>query len=395
MMMQDEEFRPAPHKFRMLICGIGGAGCRVVSQLEREGLDPQDLMAVHTDTRSLEVCGAGRCLQIGTPIAEGAGTGGDPQKGELCAKHDLDSLMEAFTGHELVVLVTGLGGGTGSGAAPVIARALHEAGMLQLWLTASPFDFEGDIRRHQSRLALRKLREHAEAVVCFPNQRLYEMVNEQAGLEETFAAANHHFTSGLQSLWHLLRNPGFFSIGHSDLKALVSHSNGTASLAAVDVSGENRVENALSGLIGSPLLDGGSVLAKAESVLLGVCSGPEITLRETEHIARKVMSVLRPNVHFFFSVTNQPELAGKLALLVLASEQWIDKPEVQDLPFAENELPEGDAKKSASELVQDEIDLDVRSKGKFKGVDPTIVDGEDLDIPTYIRKSIRLSGQKY
>jgi len=369
---------------RMLLVGVGSAGCKALGALVRHGIDSNDpdaptlpdSLAIHTDVQALEASKAPRQFCIG----DGFSTGGDVMKGKACAEEASDKLREMFGSYRLIFFVTGLGGGTGNGATPVFVQLAREMGAFTLVMAVMPFHFEGERKRLKADTGLATLCELSDGVVCFPNQRLFSILEQDTGMVEALAAADSFLADGLVRLWHLLNEPGVMNLDFADVAALVQHSNGTCTLASVEASGEDRIPKAVEAILTDALFDRGTIISKARAILIGIIGGPDIRLHEIERIHTEIADTCQSDVVFFSGVTMLPGMEDQISLTLLASEMWIAAPAPVD------------AGGGATGLVQESLQLQDAPTNEFLGTDQTKIDGENLDIPTYLRRGIKLGG---
>lgn len=262
------------------VIGVGGTGLQALRLMREAGLDGVGFGVVDTDPERVGASGLEQAVALGGAALRGLGTGGDPEVGRTLAEAASDSLRELCRGADLVVVVAGLGGGTGSGVAPVLARLAHESGALVLGLVALPFDVEGSRRQRQAQAALRQLKTAADAVICLPNQRTAAVVDEKTTLVETLRIANEMLTEGLRGLWRLTTRPGLIKVDFGDLCRVVRGRHAETCFATAEAMGESRGREVVERLRSSPLLDQGRVLAEADALLVSVVGGPDLTLKE-------------------------------------------------------------------------------------------------------------------
>ena len=379
---------------RMLLLGLGGAGGSAVSRMaERWGEGPE-VVAMNTDTQALAACTVKRCVPIGPKVAQGLGAAADVTVGRLAAEESAEAIRETVANHDIVFLVVGLGGGTGTGGAPVICQAARDAGALTLVFATMPFPFEGDRRRRQAEEGLRALQHAADAVVCMPNQRLLELVDPaKTGLEEAFRHSDLMVGEGVHGLWRLLAQTGVINIDLADIRQLAERSGGTCAFAHVEAEGPARTSIVLKRLLDSPLLDKGRLLAESAGLLVNITGGPDLTLADVQGLMGQISSQGRPGAHRFMGAIIEPTYRNRIALTVLASENWL---EARRRPRAATEAGDTRAGNVAPSsdtrpAEQGTLDLETVDKGRFRDVDPTYFAGQDLDIPTFVRRGVRLS----
>ena len=372
---------------RVLVAGVGGGGGNVLGHALADWDDPPTVAAINTDARALDATAIGLKVAIGRTVAKGMGTGGDAELGRLAANEDLDALRALVSGHDLLLLVAGLGGGTATGAAPVLARIAREEGLLVLAYVTLPFAFEGARRQEQAQEGLADLKQSADAVVCLPNQRLHAL------LPDAFAFVDRMMSAGIRGLWTLLARDNMLNLDFSDLQSLVENSGNECCFGYGEGQGTGKAEQALRGLLEGPMLEKGRVIANSGAMILNVAGGPDLALAELETIHRRFQEAARPGARISMGAAVLDGWTGRLALTVLAAEHWIPPPKPDALvmeagPEAAADEPAGRRRKN---VQQSELQLGGASdRGRFRDVAPTIVEGADLDVPVFIRRGIRI-----
>lgn len=385
----DDVMRPT----RMLVAGVGGAGCNALNHMLRVAGSAPDALALHTDQNVLASSLAPRRFQMGASVTNGLSTGGDAKLGRIAAESDESNLRDLFAEHHLIVFLVGLGGGTGSGAIPVLARLAREMGVLTLVIATQPFLFEGDERRRNADIAMADLKGVADAILTFPNERLFAVVQAGGSLGKAFQLADRYLVDGILAIWQLMNQRGLIHLDFADVQRLVRHSGGLCTLATVEMSAVEGAQRATEALLASPLLDRGQVVNRAHGAILGITAGPELSLDDIQALVRDLRgAVARPDLRFAMGVAVEPAMAGKLRLLLLITEEWRDLPGATPAPNGELDLGGDPGEAARPRVVQADLDLDTgdSSKGRFKGVEATVVEGQDLDVPTFIRKGIRI-----
>lgn len=381
---------------RVLIVGVGGGAGSVLSHALTDWAEPPAVAAVNTDAHALAESGVELKVTIGRTVSQGLGAGGDAELGRLAANEDLDALRALIADHDLLILVASLGGGTATGAAPVLARLAREEGLLVLAYVTTPFDFEGTRRQEQAQEGLAELKEHADAVVCLPNQRLYAMLPPGTPLVEAFAFVDRMMTAGIRGLWTLLARDNILNLDFSDLQSLVENSGNECAFGYGEGEGPDKAEQALNALLDGPMLEKGRIIANSGAMILSVTGGPDLSLAELESIRQRFHDAARPGAQVSMGAAVLQNWNNRMALTVLAAEHWM--PSVSSTTpdtslssafFSETDEGAPPSKKKRKGAQQGEMQLGDH-RGRFQDVAPTTYNGEDLDIPTYIRRGIRL-----
>ena len=382
---------------RTLLAAVGGGGCRVLDLLGTGAAESVRGVALHTDAAALAQLGVPRRLLMGEETCGGLSTGGDPDAGRQAAEASADAIRALFADADLVFLLAALGGGTGSGAAPVVARLAREAGALVLGVATLPFFFEGQQRRRCAEEGLQRLREQCGAVIVFPNQRMLDTFQAGDPVHAAFDRVDRAVGEGLQALARVLAADGIVRLDFSDLRAMVAGADGTLALATAEAHGAGRAEQVVEQIMASPLLEHGNVMASARSLLTAVAGGPDMTLAELQAIMTGLGARARPDVRLHFGTAVLPELGDRVTVTVLATEA--DRPAPVPAPEVSASPPEpasagaggAPSTRASRKPAQGMLRLDGAGKGRFRDVEPTLYEGEDLDVPTFIRRGLRLN----
>src|SRR5437868_7141996 len=264
------------------VVSVGGAGLNALDRIVLDGLEKASVVAINTDVQSLTSSVAAHKVQLGRTRTRGLGTGGDPELGYEAAVESSDEIREALSDANMIFICAGLGGGTGSGAAPYVAQLAREAGALVIAFVTLPFTFEGKRRNAQAREALARLNEVAHSVICFENDRMGDLVAPQAGIHQAFAMVDTTISQSVRSVVNLIQRPGLIRIGFDDLLAALRTRNGRCLFGFGESDSDNRAHDALTQALKNPLMDRGRMMADASHVLVQVSGGPGMTLTEVE-----------------------------------------------------------------------------------------------------------------
>ena len=370
---------------KIVVVGVGGAGGRIIDVLHAASGDSPSLVAVNTDTKALADIQATTKIQIGSECARGLGAGGDPELGRKAAMEDLETLRGLFTDASLVVVLAGLGGGTGSGASSVVIDTAKRAGALVLSFVTLPFDFEGRGKIRIADAALGEVRRTADTTFVVPNERLFRFVNRD-NLAEAFAGADEVLERGVRSIWRMLTMPSFICIDMADLQKVAEPTGGTATFAYGEGEGDTRATDAVESLLSSAMLDGGKVFEGSEAVLVSITGGSDMALAEVGQVMDRIKALVSPESNVMVGTIVDDSWTSKIGISLFVAEEWVDgKRSLEDEPV---EKPgKSPKKKVAAKQIQIEF---VSGKGRFKDVAPTIMNSEDLDVPTFVRRGISL-----
>ena len=301
------------------VVGVGGAGSNVLDRIVLDGLDKADLIAINTDVQSLASSVASSKVQLGRTVTRGLGAGGDPEVGYNAAYESADEIRHALNDARMIFICTGLGGGTGSGAAPAVAQVARENGSLVLGFATLPFAFEGKRRLAQAREALVKLRENCDAVICFENDRMGDMVAPKAGIHQAFAVADVTISQSVRSIVSLIQRPGLIRIGFDDLLAALRSPSGRCLFGFGESDSDNRAHDALTQALKNPLMDRGRMLADASHVLVQVSGGPGMTLTEVEILMQDLGKYINDETQIIFGTAVDSRMGNRLSVTLISS----------------------------------------------------------------------------
>jgi len=374
----------------VLFFAVGHAGSRLVAHLPSR-VPELSYAALDTDSRSLQDCSFDRKILLSVPGTGDMGSSGDAKAVLNAAEAQEDEIRACFQGVKVIVIVAGLGGGTGGVLGPRIAELARESGLMVLAALSQPLDAEGGERRTRSEDALHEFRELCHGVMLFPLESLRAREEEGMLLPRLLKRCGLEVSRSLGGLAVLIRSGWLLPLSLADVSEMVRKSDGYCRLVAVSSDTEDRIQEVLDQLFAHPLIDNGSLLAHSGGVVLGILCGPQTMLKDLERISREVRNVLRSDATFKIGVSQDERFGQYLGLVVMVAERWstvLPARGLEDQSTTEEEATETDEN---GELIQSEIDLSAPTAGRFKGIQPTIEEGADLDTPTFIRKGIRLS----
>jgi cell division protein FtsZ len=467
------------------VVGVGGAGSNVLDRIVLDGLDKADLIAINTDVQALASSVAAHKVQLGRGVTRGLGAGGDPEVGYNAAYESADEIRQALADARMIFVCTGLGGGTGSGAAPAVAQVAREGGSLVIAFATLPFAFEGKRRLAQAQEALAKLRENCDAVICFENDRMGDMVAPKAGIHQAFAVADVTISQSVRSIISLIQRPGLIRIGFDDLLSALRSPSGRCLFGFGESDSDNRAHDALTQALKNPLMDRGRMLADASHVLVQVSGGPGMTLTEVEILMQELGRHIHDHTQILFGTAVDGRMGNRLSVTLISSlasveEEaappvkpasvakpepvvrrepepepiipppppiWEEPTEILPTVVAEEPAPIVESPAFAPELIQAEepaifepeaaplaqeleesfieeappqppvilpkkkpmpfkepkpvvekkphakqevMQFEPVTRGRFEKSEPTIVEGQDLDVPTFLRKNVRV-----
>ncbi len=298
------------------VIGIGGGGSNAVNRMIQEGLQGVDFIAVNTDAQALLLSNAPQRIRIGNKLTKGLGAGGDPVIGEKAADESSEDLAEILKGADMVFITAGIGGGTGTGASPIIARLAKETGALTIGVVTRPFTFEGAKRRQVAEEGLEKLKGEVDTLIIIPNDRLLQIVDKKASIQEAFRVADDVLRQGIQGIAQLITVPGLINLDFADVRTIMSE-GGAALMAIGRASGENRAVDAAQKAIASSLLD--ITIDGARGILFNVTGGPDLTLFEVNEAAELIRAKAHPEANIIFGAVIDEAADGEISITVIAT----------------------------------------------------------------------------
>ncbi len=301
------------------IIGLGGAGANMLERIALDGLDGAELLALNTDVRTLANCLAREKIQLGVNLTRGLGAGGDPELGHQAVLESEEQLRASIKGRRIVFLCTGLGGGTGSGAAPIVTRIAREEGAFVVVFATMPFAFEGRRRREQAETALNELAVLSNALVTFDNNRMGELVLAKQGIHEAFAAADHMICESIKAVIRLVVRPGLINVGLDDLMSALRTNRSRCLFGSGIAEGKDRATKALKNALNSPLLDQGALLKDAQTVLVHLSGGEDLTLFEIELLMQRLQKFIPDKAHVLFGAAIDPAMGDSLSITLISA----------------------------------------------------------------------------
>lgn len=438
---------------KIRVIGVGGAGSNILDRAMLDGIDRVELTTANTDVQSLTGSVTNQKIQLGRNLTRGLGSGGDPELGLAAAEESSDEIQAAIAGSDIIFVCAGLGGGTGSGAAPYVAKLAKDAGALVLVLVTMPFTFEGRRRCSQAAASLQLIREYADAVICFENDRMAELTLPRMGIHEAFAAADVTISQSIKAIANLLLQPGLIRLGFDDICAVIRNGDARALFGFGEADGENRAHDALVKALRNPLMHRGEMLANAVNVIVQIRGAANVTLGEignvmeelNRHISERTQLMMGIAIDSSmgprFSVSIISSLGGNSERPVKTAYPALEEPELVEpaptteavpepvvipeppvsfkltdeqpgngqtprrlqeplnLEAAEEGAPTKEvvpvskpAPKNAPKKIeakQEVLQFDAVSRGRFEKSEPTIIDGQDLDVPTFLRRRVK------
>lgn len=407
------------------LVGVGGGGSNAVDRLKMENLDRLQLAVINSDFKALSTSPVQDKILIGTSLTRGLSAGGDPEIGRKAAEADADKIAEIVKGTDLIFLVAGLGGGTGSGAAPVVAEIASEAGAVVIAFVTLPFSFEGGRRRKQAEEALAELRRVCDAVIPLANDMLLQEETEQTSVLDSFARADEWIGRGVKSIWGMLSRTGLINVDFTALRQVFQQRGGKTLFGLGVGTGENPAQAALEDLKLCPLLHTPEYARKADRLLVNITGGADLSLSKVHELMTAITEEFGREAHVVMGAAIDEALQGRVEICVigttdLGSRNFTRKP-TTSVPRSKptekmsataalpGEAPTKAGKATAATAAdsggvstawnpnkptQEEFVLPgepVENRGSFDKSDRNLFEGQDLDVPTYLRKGIKIT----
>jgi cell division protein FtsZ len=346
---------------RIKVIGVGGGGGNAVNRMVMAGFGDVEFIVANTDQQALQNNAAPIKLQIGSQLTKGLGAGADPNVGRAAALEDTDKILEVLSGADMVFVTVGLGGGTGTGAAPVIASLANQLGALTVAVVTKPFKFEGRKRYAQAEIGMRDLGESVDTMIAIPNERLLLTVDRATSMQDAFATADDVLRQAIQGISDLILVPGLINLDFADVKTIMSRM-GLAIMGTGIAKGEDRARVAATAAISSPLLEDANVQG-ARGVIINVTGGPDLTLAEVSEASDIISGAAHEDANIIFGAVVDPKMEGKVKITVIAT--GFDAPRALSSPAAQS-------------AVSTPVDLSAYATGRGQNEERLVANGGRL-----------------
>ncbi len=383
---RNDNYAAHPENFAQIkVVGVGGGGSNAVNRMIAEGLRGVDFIAVNTDAQALLMSDAPQRIRIGDKLTRGLGAGGNPEVGHKAAEESSDDLEETINGADMIFVTCGMGGGTGTGAAPVIAEIAKATGALTIGVVTRPFSFEGSRRQNLAMEGIEALKEKVDTLIIIPNDRLLEIVDKKASMTAAFRTADDVLRQGIQGISELITVPGLINLDFADVRSIMS--GGGTSLMSVGVSaGDNRAVDAAESAVSSSLLD--VTIDGAQGLLFNITSGPNLSLFEVNEAAEIIRTKAHPDANIIFGAVIDESLDEELRITLIAT--GFENAAVKRRPYVAGKRPV--ASKEADPKMIAFPQQKVRENHQHREEQPhpePVYDPEDLEVPTFLRKRMQ------
>lgn len=374
---------------RIKVIGVGGAGQNAVNRMMEEGIQGVEFISANTDAQALTLSRAPVRVRLGDKLTRGLGAGGDPEIGRKAAEESADELYNVLKGADMVFVTAGMGGGTGTGAAPVISQVAKECGALTIGVVTRPFTFEGGKRNQSAEAGVAKMKEHAHTLISIPNDRLLQLADKKSSLQDAFRMADEVLHQGIQGISELITIPGLINLDFADVRTIMSE-GGAALMAVGRGSGDERAKSAAEQAISSQLLD--ITIDGARGVLFNVTGGSSMTLFEVNQAAAIIRETAHPDVNMIFGAVIDPEMGDEIRVTVIATgfeRTGVPRRALERNPRTNeksNGLPASLPRQMESVNVTAEFrPTPTEQKSSSSAQQPPSINSDDLDVPTFLR----------
>ncbi len=379
--------QPTESFARIKVIGVGGGGSNAVNRMMDEGIQGVEFIAVNTDAQALMLSKAPVRVRLGDKLTRGLGAGGDPEIGRKAAEETSDELYNVLKGSDMVFVTAGMGGGTGTGATPIVSQIAKESGALTIGVVTRPFTFEGMKRTQSAEQGIGKLKEHADTLIVIPNDRLLQLADKRASLQDSFRIADEVLHQGIQGISELITTPGLINLDFADVRTIMGE-GGAALMAVGHGEGDERARKAAEQAISSQLLD--ITIDGARGVLFNVTGGPNLTLFEVNQAAAIIRETAHPDVNLIFGAVIDPNMGDAVRITVIATGF-----ERGGLPRRVLERPAATRRSEPAsqpahfirplENVSVGASREPKADEAGKSAPPVNFGSDDLDIPTFLR----------
>ncbi|MDM8519286.1 cell division protein FtsZ [Anaerolineales bacterium HSG6] len=371
-MMQPENFA------QIKVVGVGGGGSNAVNRMISEGLRGVEFIAVNTDAQALLMSDAPQRIRIGDKLTRGLGAGGNPEVGSKAADESAQELDDILRGSDMVFVTCGMGGGTGTGAAPIIADISKKTGALTIGVVTRPFTFEGSRRQKMAMDGIEQLKEKVDTLIVIPNDRLLEIVDKRVSMTDAFRTADDVLRQGIQGISELITVPGLINLDFADVRTIMT-GGGSSLMAVGSATGETRAIDAAEKAVASSLLD--VTIDGAQGILFNITSGPDLSLFEVNEAAEIVQQKAHPDANIIFGAVIDENLQDELRITLIAT--GFDAVGEQRKPITTAGRKQGDSKTLPFPQTQTHAD-EAPAPRSEPNYDP-----EDLEVPTFLRKRLQ------
>ncbi|MCE9680288.1 cell division protein FtsZ [Shewanella sp. AS1] len=372
------------------VIGVGGGGGNAVEHMVKHNIEGVEFVATNTDAQALRKSAAGTTIQLGRDVTKGLGAGANPEIGRLAAEEDRENIRNAIKGSDMIFIAAGMGGGTGTGAAPVVAEVAREEGILTVAVVTKPFPFEGKKRMAYADQGIEMLAKHVDSLITIPNEKLLKVLGRGTSLLDAFAAANNVLLGAVQGIAELITRPGLINVDFADVKTVMSEM-GNAMMGTGVASGEDRAEEAAEAAVASPLLEDID-LAGARGVLVNITAGMDMSIEEFETVGNHVKAYASDNATVVVGAVIDPEMSDELRVTVVATGIGAEKrPDIQLVAKPAPVVTPAPQEVKIELPIEDKMQHAMGAGNVVSAAQPAAApapksDLDYLDIPAFLRK---------
>ncbi|NPV66315.1 MAG: cell division protein FtsZ [Anaerolineae bacterium] len=392
--MSDYDLTPGENFAQIKVVGVGGGGGNAINRMIEEGMGGVDFISINTDAQALMLSQAKTRVRIGDKLTRGLGAGGNPEIGRKAAEESADELYEVLRGADMVFITCGMGGGTGTGAAPIVAQVAKELGSLTIGVVTRPFSFEGKRRQDAAEAGIEALKDHVDTLIVIPNDRLLQIADKRASLQDAFRLADDVLRQGIQGISELITVPGLINLDFADVRTIMSE-GGAALMAVGQASGDDRARKAAEAAVSSQLLD--VTIDGARGILFNVTGGTGLSLFEVYEAASIIKDTAHPDVNLIFGAVIDPNMGDSVRITVIAT--GFEQSHVARRQVQQGAQPLQTPQRAPAQPAQQQPAMQPALRRPIQppqppqqqssvdsGSDFSSFDSGNMDIPTFLRK---------
>jgi len=376
---------------RIRVVGIGGGGSNAVNRMIEASVNGVDFIAINTDNQALLLSDAPTRVRIGEKLTRGLGAGGHPEQGENAANESIEDLHEVLKGSDMVFVTAGMGGGTGTGAAPVVAKVAREEGALTIGVVTRPFTFEGSQRAKAAEQGIERIKEHVDTLIIIPNDRLLELTDRRVSLADSFKMADDVLRQGIQGISELITVPGLINLDFADVKTIMSE-GGSALMAVGYGEGDDKARDAAEQAINSRLLD--VTIDGAQGILFNVTGGPNLSLFDVNEAASIIRQTAHPDANMIFGAVIDESMGDAIRITVIATgfERSLSRRTMLQPGYSSSSPSRGPLNRSSTSPTTQDLSLPNQPPKREQDPEPEMAQTQsrfspsNLDIPAFLRR---------
>lgn len=370
-------------KAKIIVVGVGGGGCNAVNRMIEAGLKNVNFIAVNTDKQDLDVCKAEAKLQIGEKLTKGLGAGGNPEVGQRSAEENIEDITRLISGADMVFVTAGMGGGTGTGAAPIVAKVAKDMGILTVGVVTRPFTFEGRRRTEHAEMGIKFLKKFVDSIVIVPNDRLLDIAEPNTSMIEALRMADEILKQGVQSITELIGDNSLINADFADVQT-VMRDRGVAHMGIGVGHGDNKVKDAVTNAVESPLLE--TTVAGAKAILLNIAGGYDMGMLDVNDAANQIQSVADKDAIIIFGTSVKEDLQDEMRITVIATGFENRPGNYSDVQTFDEEVGENtEGENTSEETFTDGTPKKQTLSDVLKDLDSNTASSSKFDIPSFLK----------